>query len=76
MIQQFIQTAVQRANLSNLHIVVQKVSHRAMNIPMPMQPPFTARFYQSIADQRFKYMQPVCPFSTRPEFVSPKFIQI
>jgi hypothetical protein len=56
--QQLVEAAIQIVLLHQAEVLAQQIPHRTVFIPLPMQPPFTARIDQSISDQRLQHVQP------------------
>jgi hypothetical protein len=58
--QQLVEAAIQIVLLHQVEVLAQQIAHRTAFIPLPMQPPLTARIDQSVGDQRLRHIQPMC----------------
>ena len=77
--QQLVQAAVERILLDQRIILAEKIAHRALLEPQPVQPPLAAGINQPITNQRLQNMAPAGSLSrlrqpARPERVQSKLL--
>src|ERR1700730_6915258 len=70
-----IQTSIQRVLFYQRIIFIQQISHRALFKPLPMQPPFTSRIHESIANQGLQNMLPASSLPAIGQTLAPELIQ-
>ena len=72
---QLVQTAVQGVAGDRRHRAARQVAHRAVTVPMPVQPPFAARIDQLVTHQRLQHVQPARALTARRQPGTPEPIQ-
>src|SRR6516164_4379720 len=74
-LEHLIQTTVKRVLFYQRIIFIQKICHRALLKPLPMQPPFTARVDEPITNQGLQDIPPASSLPTVGQTLRPEFIQ-
>ena len=74
--QHLVQAAIQRVLRYQRIILAEEIPHRALLVPLPMQPPLAARIDQPIAHQSLQDMPPAGPFARVRQARCPELIEL